>query len=77
MAWWREIADVVFRGIGSEAQWRRDHPCETAEMFRDRAKYWTGRGRRALARIATRRARRWERRCKALPAPKPGSNGTT
>ncbi len=60
----RQIIDLVTRGIGTEARYRREHPCETEKMFRARATFWSGRGRKVLANIATRRADRWAARCK-------------
>ena len=62
MSVWRNIVDVVTRGIASERTYRREHPAETAQMFRRRESYWRGCGRLGLARIASRRAARWEAR---------------
>ena len=53
MMLWRNIADALLRGIGTEARYRRDHPCETAAEFRGRQLYWEGCGRKVLARTAS------------------------
>ncbi len=59
----RNILDHVLRGLFSEARFRRDHPCDTAELFAWRKRYWEERGRPVLARIAERREQRWRERC--------------
>lgn len=61
----RNVADAVLRGIGAEARYRREHPCETADLFEQRAQFWDGLGRPVLASIARRRAARWQLRCRS------------
>jgi len=64
MSIWRNIADAIVRGIGSEVRYRREHPCETAREFRGREKFWEQQGRPVLRNIARRRAERWAARCR-------------
>lgn len=65
----RDIVDVVTRGAVAEMRWRRENPAAVAAEFRAREVSWESRGRSVLARIAGRRAARWEVRArKALPS---------
>lgn len=62
---WRNITDLVFRGLGSERRYRMENPEDTAKMFRRRQAFWRGRNRKVLAQIAGLRAQKWEDRAKA------------
>lgn len=62
MAWWREVADAVTRGVVAQRRYWRAHPAEAAREFRAREIFYAGQGMRVAARIAAARARYWEAR---------------
>ncbi len=58
--------DTIASLVTGEFRYRREHPCETASMFRQRAAFWKAAGRKGLARVAGKRADRWDLRCEAI-----------
>ena len=63
--WWRNLIDLAADAVTAEGKYRRENPCATAKMFRARVSHWRGKGRDGLAKVATRRVKRWEARCRA------------
>lgn len=61
--WWT-IVDGLAELAEGELRWRREHPDEWAAELRDRELRHTVAGRPGLARVAARRAARWERRAR-------------
>jgi len=62
MGVWLRIIDAIADIGDAERRYRRENPGEFAADLRDRQKHWKSRGRHGLARVAGRRAERWEKR---------------